>query len=98
MDTRARSWMKSVTWRVLGIAILGLISYLITRDWKEMAVITVVFHAIRVVLYYYHERVWHRVSWGTIQHPLASLPVDRELTPEDLDDVRQKLRSLGYLD
>ena len=90
--------MKSITWRILGIVLLGAISYAITRDWKEMAIITVIFHGIRVVLYYFHERVWGRISWGKIQHPLAVLPVDRELTPEDLHEVREKLRSLGYID
>ena len=43
MDTPIRSWAKSITWRVIGIVLLGLITYLITHDWKEMAVITVVF-------------------------------------------------------
>ena len=98
MDTPARSWMKSITWRIIGVIMLGVITYLITRDWKEMAVITVIFHGIRVVLYYFHERVWERVSWGKIQHPLSVLPVDRELTPEDLREVREKLKSLGYID
>ncbi len=90
--------MKSITWRIIGVIMLGVITYLITRDWKEMAIITVIFHGIRVVLYYFHERVWERVSWGKIQHPLSVLPVDRELTPEDLHEVREKLKSLGYID
>jgi uncharacterized membrane protein len=90
--------MKSITWRILGVVLLGVISYVITKDWKEMAVITVIFHGIRVVLYYFHERAWERISWGRLQHPLAVLPVDRELTPEDLQEVREKLRSLGYID
>ncbi len=98
VDTPGRSWVKSITWRIIGIVLLGVISYLITRDWREMAIITVVFHGIRLVLYYFHERAWERVSWGRIKHPLAVLPVDRELTPEDLEAVRDKLRSLGYLD
>lgn len=98
MDTPARSWVKSITWRIFGIVLLGLISYVITRDWKEMAVITAVFHGIRVVLYYVHERVWERIQWGRVKHPLAVLPVDRELTPEDLEIVKDKLRSLGYID
>jgi uncharacterized membrane protein len=90
--------MKSITWRVIGIVLLGLISYLITEDWKEMAIITVIFHGIRVVLYYYHERVWERVSWGRVKHPLADLPVTSELTPDDLEAVKEQLRSLGYID
>ncbi len=98
MDTRIRSWVKSITWRVLGIVLLGVISYLITGDWQEMATITVIFHLIRVILYYYHERVWERVSWGKVKHPLAVLPVNQELSPEDLEQVRSKLKALGYLD
>lgn len=98
MDTRKRSWVKSITWRLVGVVLLGLVSYLITKDWKAMTKITVLFHGIRVILYYYHERIWQRVSWGKLRHPLADLPVTRNLTPEDLEVVRAKLRSLGYID
>ena len=57
MDTKKRSWTKSIVWRVIGIVLLGVISYLITGNWKEMTSITVLFHGIRVVMYYYHERL-----------------------------------------
>ena len=98
MDTKKRSWAKSITWRVVGIILLGLITYLITRNWKAMTTITVLFHCIRVILYYYHERIWGRISWGKLKHPLAELPVTRNLTPADLELVRDKLRALGYID
>ena len=98
MDTRRRSWVKSLTWRAFGVALLGLISLLITKDWKQMTVITGLFHGIRLILYYYHERVWERVSWGKVKHPLEELPVSKKLNPEDLDIVRDKLRALGYID
>ena len=97
MDTKKRSWAKSITWRVIGIVLLGLIAYLVTGDWKAMTPITILFHAIRVVMYYFHERIWLRVSWGTVKHPLAQLPVTGELQPEDLEIIRQQLKSLGYL-
>jgi uncharacterized membrane protein len=98
MDTKRRSWVKSVTWRMIGIVLLGLVSYLITNDWKTMTKITVLFHGIRVILYYYHERIWERISWGKILHPLAELPVTTKLTPEDMQIVRDKLKALGYID
>ena len=98
MDTRKRSWVKSIVWRILGIIILGLISFLVTGSWKQMTVITVLFHGIRVILYYLHERIWLRISWGTIKHPLARLPLNREPTPEDFKIIEQKLRDLGYID
>ena len=64
IDNRKRSVVKSLTWRVLGIVLLGLIVYLITGDWAETGIITLVFHGIRVVMYYYFERGWERISWG----------------------------------
>ena len=98
VDTRRRSAAKSVTWRVVGIVLLGIISYAITGNWKEMTIITILFHSIRLIMYYYHERLWERVSWGKLEHPLAKLPVKEKLTPEDLGIIREKLRSLGYVD
>ena len=98
MDTKIRSWVKSITWRILGIVLLGAISYAITKDWRQMATITVVFHGIRLILYYVHERVWEGISWGREKHPLAGLPVTQELRPDDLEIIREKLKSLGYLD
>jgi len=98
MDTKLRSLVKSIMWRVIGIALLGVISYLITRSWKEMSVITALFHGIRVIMYYYHERLWERISWGRVKHPLSGLPVRTELTPKDLHDVARRLKELGYID
>ena len=98
MDTKARSWVKSILWRVIGIVVLGTISYAITGNWKQMTLITVLFHSIRVVLYYYHERVWERIKWGRLKHPLSELPVKEKPSPEDLEIIARKLRELGYMD
>lgn len=64
MDSRARSWVKSIVWRAVGIVILGIITYWVTGDWAETTGITVIFHSIRVILYYFHERIWEGVKWG----------------------------------
>jgi len=90
--------MKSLVWRLIGIFVLGAISYAITGDWKKMTLITMLFHSIRVVLYYYHERVWERISWGRSKHPLSELPVKEKPTPEDLEIIARKLKELGYMD
>ena len=98
LETRPRAWVKSFVWRILGIVILGAISWLVTHSWKEMTIITIIFHGVRVILYYFHERVWERIHWGRIAHPLSSLPVNRELTPEDLKIIQNQLKELGYID
>jgi len=98
MDTRKRSLVKSIVWRVTGIILLGVISYLVTGNWKEMTKITVLFHSIRIILYYFHERFWEKISWGKLKHPLAELPVKEKPTPEDLKIIADKLKELGYME
>ena len=98
LETHARSWAKSFVWRIFGIVILGFISWIITHSWKEMTIITVFFHSIRMILYYFHERLWEKISWGRVKHPLSILPVKKELEPEDLKLIQSQLRELGYLD
>jgi len=98
LETRTRAWVKSVVWRILGIFILGAISWIVTHSWKEMTIITIIFHCVRVILYYFHERIWEKISWGRIKHPLSSLPVNKELMPEDLKIIQNQLKELGYID
>ena len=97
MESHLRSWAKSATWRLIGIVILGAISFAITRDLGQTTVITGVFHLLRFVLYYYHERAWERIAWGKGRHPLAHLPVKTDLAPEDHEEIRKLLADRQYL-
>lgn len=69
METKTRSWTKSITWRVIGIAILPIIMLFVNicigQDIATMALwTTIIFHAIRIILYYFHERIWLKIKWG----------------------------------
>lgn len=97
MDTRKRSWVKSVVWRAVGVVILGGISYAVTRNLGAMTVITVLFHGVRLVLYYWHERLWERVSWGRIRHPLEHFCMKENLTAGDVAEIRRILEERGYV-
>ncbi len=74
MDSRIRSWTKSFTWRIIGIIILLLLSYAVTGSIAKASLITLLFHLIRVILYYVHERVWEKISWGKGTDPKNKLP------------------------
>ena len=72
MDTKTRSWVKSISWRIIGIAILPPIMYGVDKcigsDIKTLALwTTIIFHTTRIFLYYFHERIWERVKWGKIE-------------------------------
>lgn len=97
-QTRARAWAKSLVWRVIGIFVLGGVSWLVTHSWEKVTLITLIFHGTRFVLYYFHERVWDRIEWGKIRHPLSEFDVTEHLTPEDRRIIEAKLKELGYID
>jgi uncharacterized membrane protein len=63
-EQKKRSLMKSLVWRLIGIFILGYITWLVTSNWEQTTIITVSFHLIRTILYYFHERVWLKIKWG----------------------------------
>ena len=96
MNTHARSIAKSVTWRLVGVVILGVIAYAVTRNWAATTGITVIFHSVRLVLYYFHERLWERARRGRIAHPLSHLPVRRNLSEEDHASIRKFLEEQQY--
>jgi len=64
LDRRLRSWAKAITWRALGILILGLIAWIYTGNLEQTSIITVAFNGVRLILYYVHEHLWERVKWG----------------------------------
>lgn len=98
METKARSWAKSIVWRVIGIFLLGGIAYAVTGRWEEVSMITLVFHSLRLVLYYFHERLWLRIEWGRLDHPLSRLRVSEKLGSDSHRVIEGKLGELGYVD
>jgi len=64
VESRSRSIVKSLVYRVLSILGIGVLGWLITRDIRETTLITVVFQAYLTILYYVYERVWNRINWG----------------------------------
>ena len=48
-------------WRILGVIILGVITYLFTGSWVQTGLITVIHHSVFLVVFYVHERIWLRI-------------------------------------
>jgi len=63
-ESRVRSLTKSLTWRIVGVVVLFIVSYLLTGDVPKASAITVTFNLVQIVLYYFHERIWVRIEWG----------------------------------
>lgn len=55
-STKTRSFTKGLTWELLGVIIL----FALTGQWKVVGS----YFALRVVLYFVHERAWKKIKWG----------------------------------
>jgi len=61
METRKKSLLKAVSWRLIGTADTFIISYFIIGSAKLGAGIAATEVVTKMVLYYLHERAWSRV-------------------------------------
>jgi len=65
-ESRLRSLVKSLTYRILSITGTGIVSWVITKDIKETISITITIQAFLIILYYSYERMWNKINWGRI--------------------------------
>ena len=66
IDKPWRSFAKSVSWRATGTFDTIMVSWLVTGQLKLALSIGGVEVITKMVLYYLHERLWNRVSWGRV--------------------------------
>lgn len=97
-ETHRRTVMKSVSWRIVATLTTMCIVYIFTGEFLLSLGVGAVEVIAKIVFYYLHERAWEMVSWGKAKHPLASIPVNRELTPDDMQKVTQQLKDMGYIE
>ena len=80
-ETRRRTLVKTVTWRLIGIVWTWIGAYLILllaperyRSAAALATFIVAFHhSTRMAMYYGYERLWAGIDWGRCEEgsPLA---------------------------
>jgi len=64
MDSRRRSIVKSITWRIICIVVSITTAYLLTGQIDVSVAIGTAYNAITMILYYFHERLWNNLGWG----------------------------------
>ena len=64
IETRKRSVVKSIVWRIICIAVSIITAYLLTAKIELSVAIGSTYNAITMILYYFHERFWNRLEWG----------------------------------
>jgi uncharacterized membrane protein len=96
-EFRRRSILKAVSWRVIATMTTMTIVYIFTRELTLSLEVGLLEVTSKMLFYYLHERFWAAISWGKPKHPLAAIPVNRELSPEDMEIISERLKRLGYL-
>ena len=63
-DSRRRSITKTITWRITASLDTILLSFLITGSFSVAMAIGGTEILTKLLLYYFHERIWNTVNWG----------------------------------
>ncbi|HDY65362.1 MAG TPA: DUF2061 domain-containing protein [Phycisphaerae bacterium] len=69
METRSRTIIKSLTWRVVALVITTTVVWVATRKMELAASVGLADTAIKLVVYYAHERCWLKVHFGKLRPP-----------------------------
>jgi uncharacterized membrane protein len=93
-----RSLLKALSWRVVATCATMSIVFAFTRKMVLSVGVGGVEVISKLILYYLHERLWGLSRIGRKEHPLSSLHVKRALEEEDMLEIKQKLKDLGYID
>lgn len=80
MESRRRSLLKALSWRLVALTITTVVAYVLFNDAKIAASVGLLDSLVKIVAYYAHERAWHRVSFGR-------RPVEQEQPSSATDGV-----------
>jgi uncharacterized membrane protein len=72
-ENHYRSLIKAVSWRVTGTLDTILISFLITGKIKLAVSIGFIELFTKICLYYLHERLWNKISFGRMKEEEYSI-------------------------
>ena len=69
LELRRRSLVKSVSWRILAGFITAGVALALTGELAFAAKIGVVDTTVKLGIYFLHERVWNKISYGRVKAP-----------------------------
>ena len=62
-----RSVVKTISWRTVGTLDTVIVSCFVTGNLVMAASIGSIEVITKMILYYFHERVWNRLKFGTVK-------------------------------
>ena len=79
-EEKKRSALKTISWRIMAISATMFLVYLFTGRMETALTVTIARETIGTVLYFVHERIWNRITFGrslfgTIKSVMRSPPI-----------------------
>ena len=68
-ETRRRSLVKSLSWRVLAAIITAFVAFAMTGELAFAAKIGLADTLVKLLIYFFHERVWNNINYGRVAAP-----------------------------
>ncbi len=94
-ETNTRSLAKAISWRVIATSITFSIAYMFTGEITVALEIGALDMVIKLIAYFFHERIWVRINIGKILNPLSHIVLKPGI---DAGDVMKKLNELEFID
>lgn len=66
-ESRVRSLLKAVSYRIIGTLTTAGLTFLVTGDIQFAVTMGVVEPVAKIIIYYLHERAWQAVPRGTVR-------------------------------
>ena len=69
MESHLRSIAKAISWRLGGTIVTFTITLIITAEISLATKIGILDTVVKIGAFYFHERIWHRISFGKYKRP-----------------------------
>ncbi|MFK8060301.1 MAG: DUF2061 domain-containing protein [Polaribacter sp.] len=64
LEKPLRSVIKALSWRLIGTIDTLIVSYVLTGEIALATSIASVDFITKLILYFFHERIWNAIKWG----------------------------------
>jgi uncharacterized membrane protein len=69
LETRRRSVVKSLSWRILAAIITTFVVLAMTGRLEFAAKIGLIDTSVKLLIYFVHERIWNKINYGRLRAP-----------------------------
>jgi uncharacterized membrane protein len=63
-STPKRSVAKAISWETFSNLVCFVLAYAMFGNIGGCLIFTGIAFVVKLILFYYHERIWHQVEWG----------------------------------